>query len=222
MTLLKSSVLIGATGLIFLSSCTDINTPTDNKSQRTGEGAAIGAVTGAALGTIIAGNNGNDKAKGAVTGAVVGGVVGGLIGNSLDKQAAELQTQISNDRIIIIREGDKLIVRMPDDILFDVDSTQVKKPLRADLRVLARSLNNYPDTTVVVTGHTDNTGSAEYNQNLSLRRAQAVTSILTNNGVNANRLRARGRGESDPIATNQTPEGRAQNRRVEIVIRQRG
>ena len=115
--------------------------------------------------------------------------------------------------------GDRLIVTMPQDILFDVDSSAVRPGLRTDLATLAASLNQYPNTTVDVIGHTDNTGSAGYNQNLSQRRAQEVTAILQSNGVASNRLRSIGRGEDAPIASNLTAEGRAQNRRVEIIIR---
>lgn len=215
MTYLKIPTLTAAAGLILITGCTDIYTPTGSSNTRTGEGVAIGAASGAALGAIF----GKNGAESAVIGAVLGGVAGGLIGNQLDQQAAELQSQFGDGRISIIRDGDILIVRMPQDILFAIDSTSVSQALRSDLRVLARSLNKFADSTVVVFGHTDNTGSAAHNQILSEGRANAVADILVSNGVAGTRVRSRGRGEDEPIATNQTSQGRALNRRVDIIIR---
>jgi len=123
------------------------------------------------------------------------------------------------NNIDVINTGDELIVRMPQDILFAFDSDRVRPDLRADLFTLADSLQRYPDTTVQIIGHTDNVGSASYNQNLSERRASSVGSVLVNAGVPGSRLRIFGAGEDQPIASNLTEEGRAQNRRVDIVIR---
>lgn len=218
MTVLNISTLATMAGLLLVTACTDINTPTGKKHTRTGEGAAIGAATGAVFGSLVTGKNKN-RGKNAALGAVVGGIAGGLIGNQLDQQAAELEAQFSNDRIQIINDGNELTVIMPQDILFAIDSTAVKPELRSDLKVLAKSLQNYPDSVVVVFGHTDNTGSAAHNQLLSEGRAASVSSILASKGVASNRLRSRGRGEESPIASNLTPEGRSQNRRVEIIIR---
>lgn len=210
------SLVIGAASLLALSACTDPTFGPGGERQRTGQGAAIGAATGAVLGNITAG--GGDRTRNAVIGAAAGAIAGGLIGQQLDRQAAELRQDFGNDQIDVINTGSELVVRMPQDILFAIDSAQVNSGLRSDLGVLAQSLNQYPDTTVAVVGHTDNTGSASYNQGLSERRAQSVTSILTQNGVNPGRLRAIGAGENQPLASNLTPEGRAQNRRVEITI----
>jgi len=109
-------------------------------------------------------------------------------------------------------------VTMPQDILFDVSSSAIQPALRTDLATVATSLQNYPDTTVQVIGHTDSTGSAAYNQSLSERRANSVANVLLDNGVPSSRVRPIGRGEDQPVASNLTPEGRAQNRRVDIVI----
>lgn len=212
-------ILVGATaGLLALAACTDINTPTTNPNQRTQEGAGVGALTGALVG-IISGDTRSERTRGAVVGAIVGGAAGGLIGNQLDKQAAELQSAIGNDRIQIINTGEVLIVRMPQDILFATDSAALRGALRADLGALAANLQRYPGSTVEVTGHTDNTGSAAYNQSLSSQRASAVASVLIANGVSSGRIRTFGAGEDQPIASNLTVDGRAQNRRVEILIR---
>ena len=202
--------------LFALGACTDPAYGPGGERQRTAQGAAIGAGVGAAIGGTI--KSGDDRVENALIGAAIGGLVGGAIGNSLDKQAQELNQSLSND-IGVIRQGDALIVRMPQDILFPVDSAVVNPGLRADLFTLADSLNRYPDTTVAVVGHTDNTGSAAYNQDLSERRADAVRAVLINAGVSPARIRAIGAGENQPIATNQTADGRALNRRVDITIR---
>lgn len=192
-------------------------TPGGDPQNRTRDGAVIGGAIGAVAG-ILAGDDAEERRRGAAIGGLIGAGVGAAIGNNLDRQAAELE-QALDSRVGIVNTGDRLIVTMPQDLLFDVDSALVRADLRADLRVLASSLQDYPDTTVDIIGHTDNTGSAEYNQNLSARRAASVAAILSDGGVTRTRLRAFGRGEDDPIASNLTPEGRAQNRRVEIVIR---
>ncbi|RAP40871.1 hypothetical protein BYZ73_12930 [Rhodovulum viride] len=211
-------ILLTIAGALALGACTDPSVQTGDARQRTKEGAAIGAGLGAVTG-LIASNRGGNDAKSALIGAAVGAAAGAAIGNNLDKQAAELRQSFDNNQIGVVNTGNALIVTMPQDILFDTDSAAVRSGLRADLQTLAYSLNDYPNTTVDIIGHTDNTGSASYNQQLSTRRATAVASILTGAGVNSGRLRAYGRGEEQPIASNLSPEGRAQNRRVEIVIR---
>ncbi len=153
---------------------------------------------------------------------MIGASVGGVIGQQLDKQAQDLRRDIPNQDIQIENTGSELRVTMPQDLLFDIDSAFVRSDLQADLRALAGNLQDYPDTTVIITGHTDDTGSAGYNFDLSQRRASAVGNVLTDAGVGFDRVRTFGRGEDQPIASNATDEGRAQNRRVEIVIRPNG
>nr|MDA3857755.1 OmpA family protein [Roseovarius sp.] len=155
--------------------------------------------------------------KGAVIGGVLGAAGGAVVGSSLDRQAAELRQQLDND-VQITNTGDRLILTMPQDILFDVDSTTIYQGLRGDLLTVAQSLNSYPDTTVQVVGHTDSDGDAGYNQRLSERRANAVADVLLQGGVPSSRVRTFGRGENQPVASNLTAEGKRQNRRVEIVI----
>ncbi len=206
-------LVIGLTASAFvLSACTDPNTGELNRTQ-------TGALVGAGLGGLFGLSRDGDAPAEAVIGATVGAAIGGIIGNQLDKQAQELQRDLGGSGATVVNTGNQLVVTMPQDILFAVDSTVVQPGLQADLATLARSLNDYPNTTVDVIGHTDSTGSAGYNQNLSQRRAQAVTAILQANGVAPARLRSIGRGEDAPLATNLTEEGRAQNRRVEIIIR---
>ncbi|MBL3609055.1 OmpA family protein [Rhodovulum sulfidophilum] len=211
-------LLLTIAAVLALGACTDPSVQTGDARQRTKEGAAIGAGLGAVTG-LIASNRGGNDAKSALIGAAVGAAAGAAIGNNLDKQAAELRQNFDSNRIGVVNTGNALVVTMPQDILFATDSAAIQSGLRADLQTLAYSLNDYPDTTVDVIGHTDNTGSASYNQQLPPRRASAVASVLTGAGVNSSRVRAYGRGEEQPIASNLSPEGRAQNRRVEIVIR---
>jgi len=218
MTRTRSIALASTAGILLLTACTDINTPTNNTNQRTQEGIGVGALGGAIVG-ILSGDNAKERRRGAVVGAIVGGAAGGFIGNNLDKQAAELASAFDDDRIQIINTGEVLIVRMPEDLLFATDSTALRNELRNDLGALANNLQRYPGSTVEVTGHTDNTGSASYNQDLSSRRARAVASVLIANGVSSGRIRTFGAGEDQPIESNLSSEGRAKNRRVEIVIR---
>jgi len=209
--------LITASSLA-LTACTSPEITANDPNQRTKEGAVAGALVGGVLGALT-GDDGGERRRGALAGALIGGGVGAAIGYNLDQQAAELQSELGNGRIQIINNGDHLVVRMPDDILFDVDSAAVKSTLRADLQTLAGNLQRYPSSTIQVVGHTDNTGGAAYNQDLSERRASAVSSVLIGSGVSAGRINSFGNGESQPIATNLTPEGRALNRRVDITIR---
>ena len=185
---------------------------------KTKQGAIIGGLVGAVAGMSKSGDNSVERKQRAVRGALIGAGLGAAIGNELDKQAAELQRDMNNNDVIIQNTGDRLIVTLPQDILFAVDSTHITPSLRSDLSVLAQNLINYPNSTIQIIGHTDNTGSADYNQSLSTERALAVSSILQQNGIPQFRIQSTGRGESQPIASNLTPEGRAQNRRVDVVI----
>ncbi len=210
----KITLGLCAVSVAGLSACTDPAYMTGSQAERdeylqTKTGAVIGGILGAGVAAATDGN--------VLVGAAVGAGAGAIIGNQLDKQEAELRRDLGND-VIIENTGDRLIVTLPQDLLFAVDSFDVRADLRSDLANVATSLNKYPDTTVQVLGHTDNTGAASYNQTLSERRAGAVSSILIQNGVSASRVQTIGRGEDQSVASNLSPEGRAQNRRVEIVI----
>lgn len=189
-----------------------------NPGTGTNTKAQTGAILGAAVGGIIGATSDDDKLAKGVVGAAIGGAIGGAIGQQLDKQAADLRQDLGNDDVQIVNTGSELVVTMPQDILFATDSAVVYAGLQQDLAALAGNLQDYPNTTVQVIGHTDDTGTAEYNQELSTRRASAVAAILTANGVAPGRVIAYGKGEHSPIATNLTEEGKAQNRRVEIII----
>lgn len=208
---LTRPMLVLTAAALALSACTEAQMNDGRQNTRTGAlgGAAAGAIAGAAL-------SGGSR-KGVLLGAAVGGIAGAAYGDYLDRQEAALRGQLGSN-VQIVNTGDRLIVTMPQDILFATDSATLRPDLQGDLVTVARSLNEYPQTTVQVIGHTDNTGDAAYNQQLSARRAASVASILTANGVSAGRVQSFGRGEDQPRADNLTPEGRQQNRRVEIVI----
>lgn len=208
-------LLASAAALALLAGCTD---PTTGDLSRSQTGALTGAVAGAVLGRNV---GGGDRTRNMIIGTGVGAIAGGLIGQNLDRQAAELRRDLGGN-VGVVNTGQEIVVTMPQDILFAVDSAALRPDLRRDLQTVASSLLSYPDTTIIVTGHTDNTGSAAYNQSLSERRAGAVSGELIANGVPARRVVARGAGLTQPVASNATPQGRAQNRRVEIVIRPNG
>lgn len=214
----KISLAAALSGVLVLGACTDpgslVAQPGDPK-QKTKNGALIGAGAGALLGALI--SDDGDRGDGALIGAVLGGAVGAGVGYSLDKQEAELRQQLDSD-VVITNTGDRLIVTLPQDILFATDSTAVQDGIRDDLRALSQNVQKYPNSSLQIVGHTDWDGDASYNQQLSEGRARTVANILIANGVPQSRVQTFGRGEDQPVATNLTPEGKAQNRRVEIVI----
>ncbi len=206
------ALLLG--GAVAVAGCTDpaLLDPNADHSKAQ-QGALLGGVLGAGI-TAVTGGEGKNIALAAAAGAVAGG----LIGNQLDKQAAELRSQLANDGITVTNTGEQLVVSLPQDITFDTDSYTVRSSLRSEIGKVADNLVRYPNSSVQVIGHTDNQGDATYNFGLSQRRAGAVADLLQAGGVGYNRLQTIGRGEEQPIASNLTPEGRAQNRRVEIVV----
>ena len=214
MTLFRTPIVFAMAGALALAACTDPNQVNGNSGlNKTQQGALIGAGAGALVGQLIGGDT-----KGTVIGAAVGSAVGAGIGYDLDQQEADLRRDLGNDGVTITNTGDRLIVSLPQDLLFATDSFAVRSDLQDDLYSVAGNLQQYPDSTIQVIGHTDSDGDAGYNQTLSERRASAVAGILTDAGVPASRLRASGRGESQPVASNLDAQGKAQNRRVEIVI----
>lgn len=179
--------------------------------SKTQKGAAIGAAAGALGGAAVS----DDDTKGAVIGGALGALAGGLIGSYMDKQAAEME---EIEGATITREGDQLKVTFDNAILFDFDSSVLKPASQTQLDQVAMVLVKYPDTDILVMGHTDSKGSEEYNLTLSERRAASVRNYLEGQGVAPARIRSRGFGETVPVAENATELGRSQNRRVELSI----
>lgn len=186
-----------------------------NSLTKTQKGAGIGAVAGGTLGAIIGKKAGN-TAVGALIGGAIGGTAGAFIGRKMDRQAAEIKETVPGAEVT--RAGEGLIVKFPDGILFDFNKTEVKAAGKNNVDKLATSMENNPDTDILIVGHTDNVGADAYNMDLSQRRAQSVKSLIIADGVSGSRLKTEGRGETEPIGDNTTAAGRAQNRRVEIVI----
>jgi outer membrane protein OmpA-like peptidoglycan-associated protein len=179
------------------------------------KGAVIGASAGAAAGAAIGNANGS-TAKGAIIGAAIGGTAGAVIGHQMDQQAKEIKQGVPG--AIVERVGEGLQVTFASGLLFDTDSDVLNASARQNLSSLASSLDKYPGTDLLIVGHTDAVGTDSYNLSLSERRAAAVTNYLASQGVTRARLRPAGRGESEPVASNDTDAGRAQNRRVEVAI----
>jgi len=211
--LFKTPILLAAGAALTLAGCVNPNAYPDNPNARTQNGAIIGGMAGALVGA----QSDDDRLAKAVIGGAIGAALGGAIGASLDQQAAELRA--INPNFSVTNMGDYLIVNMPQDVLFATDSAALRPDLIASLGQVAQNLTSYPNSRIEVVGHTDNTGSAAYNMDLSQRRASAVASVLIQRGVPSSRLVAYGRGFDVPVASNATAEGRAKNRRVEIYIR---
>ena len=192
-----------------------------NSFTKTQKGAAIGAGAGGVVGAFIGKAAGN-TALGAVIGGAVGGTAGALIGHKMDKQAAEIKQTVPG--ATVVRQGEGIIVKFDSGILFDVDKTDLKAAAKTNLTNLSQSLNKNPQTNILVVGHTDDTGSDDHNMDLSIRRAEAVKSYIVSGGVSSARLSTQGKGESEPVAPNEKPDGqddpdgRQANRRVEFVI----
>lgn len=203
----KLSLVIYSLTLVLLVSCSSMN-----KSQK---GAVIGAAGGGATGAVIGRAAGN-TAMGAIIGATVGGVAGAVIGRQMDKQAAEMEREVPGAKIERVGEG--IVVEFSGKILFGFDKSDLTAEARENLNSLTDILNKYPDTDIVIQGHTDNKGTDKYNQDLSERRALAVSNYLITNKIAPRRLSTVGYGETTPKYSNDSDSGRAQNRRVEFLI----
>lgn len=184
------------------------------RPSRTGTGAAVGAGVGAVIGAI----SGGDRLERAAIGAGIGALAGAAVGNYMDRQEAELRRQLRGSGVGVTRRGDEIILDMPGDVTFDFDSASLRPAFFDVLDSVALVLREYERTVLVVDGHTDAVGSAEYNHDLSLRRADTVVAYLVNRGVRPVRIQAYGYGEQYPVATNRTAEGRSRNRRVELTL----
>ncbi|WP_299819955.1 OmpA family protein [uncultured Pontibacter sp.] len=188
---------------------------TSCNASRTAKGGAIGAGAGAVLGGAIGKATGS-TATGAIIGAAVGGTAGALIGRRMDKQAEELQRDLENAKVERVGEGIKITFN--SGILFSTNSAELQSGAKTEISQLATTLKKYPDTNILIEGHTDNTGSRDLNQALSERRAQSVANYAAQMGVDRSRITTQGYAFDQPVADNSTESGRAQNRRVEIAI----
>ncbi len=195
-----------------IAGCTTVNPYTgQTQTSKATWGTAIGAATGALVGS-------TQSSKGALIGGLAGAAVGGGVGYYLDAQAAELRAELVSTGVQVIESDDNIRLIMPGNITFKTDSADINSSFYPVLNSVAKVLNKYSNSTILVSGHTDNTGSAEYNLNLSRERAQSVAAYLEGQGVKSSRFEVLGMGYSNPIASNATQQGRTQNRRVEIKI----
>lgn len=212
---MKKIILMGLIWAMAFSSCA---TSQNNTGKGATYGAAGGAVAGAVLGQVI-GRDTQGTLIGAAAGAAIGGAAGAGVGHMMDKQEAEMRDALAaSDAAAVRREGDLLAITLKGDVTFDHDSDVVRPGLYNELNRIAQIMVKYPQTLIVVVGHTDSTGSDAYNQQLSERRAANVKKLLVQRGVQESRVSIVGFGKSQPVATNAMPEGRQMNRRVEIRI----
>jgi len=189
----------------------------DREVSRTAKGAGIGAAVGAVVGLLTGGDAAAHR-KNALIAAGVGALAGGAVGNYMDRQQAELRTQLRGSGVSVTRMGDNLTLNMPGNITFQSDSAELNASFYRVLDSVNVVLKKYEKTVIEVAGHTDSTGSAQYNQQLSERRANTVAQYLEAHGLRSDRVIAVGAGETRPVASNDTPEGRQANRRVELTL----
>jgi outer membrane protein OmpA-like peptidoglycan-associated protein len=200
--------------VVILAGCTTLNPETgEREPNRTGTGATVGAASGALIGFII-----GDDVKSAIIGAGIGGLTGAAVGHYMDEQERKLREDLDGTGVVVTRAGDNIQLKMPSSITFDSGMAVIKPEFHRVLDDIGDTLVKYESTVIQVAGHTDSVGSAEYNQQLSINRANSVKDYLVRDGVIPQRLLTTGYGESAPIADNATAEGRQQNRRVEITV----
>ena len=215
---MKKLMIGSLAAVVLLGGCTTMDPYTQqSKTSQATKGAGLGALGGAVLGAAVAGKG--DRNEGALAGAAIGGAIGGGIGYYMDQQEMRLRQELESTGVRVERVGDDIRLIMPGNITFATDSDRVEPSFYPVLDSVAKVLIRFENTQVAVEGYTDSTGSFEYNQQLSERRANSVARYLSSVGVSQLRLDARGLGPRYPIASNDTPAGRAMNRRVEIKIR---
>ncbi|MGP1478428.1 MAG: OmpA family protein [Capnocytophaga sp.] len=212
---MKRFVVLALAAAVLLSGCEAYNNT--NKAQR---GAVIGAAAGGLLGAILGNNlgDGQNSELGAVLGTVVGGAAGAVIGNQMDKQAKKIEEEIPGAEVKRVDDGIVVTFDENSGVYFATAKHDINQKSKETLDKLVSILNEYPETNVLVAGYTDNVGKAEYNMGLSKRRAQAVTNYFTSKGLVASRFTTKWYGKENPVADNATPEGRAKNRRVNVII----
>ncbi|MDO6675101.1 OmpA family protein [Tenacibaculum sp. 1B UA] len=215
---MKKSIIYSLS-ILFLAGTIFTSCKSIQNANNTQKGAAIGTAAGAVIGAVIGNNVGskNNSELGAILGGVVGGVAGGVIGNQMDKQAREIEEALPGAEVERVGEGIKLTLG-ENAVRFATNKATLTTTAKANLDKLVPVFKDYGDTNIVIYGYTDSTGRVEYNQTLSEKRANSVRSYLASKGVNNSRFETKGLGVKDPIATNDTAEGRSKNRRVEFAI----
>jgi len=215
---MKGQILALAALLWVLTGCTTNPYTGQQEASNTAKGAAIGAAAGAAVGALT-GDGGDDRRKRALIGAGIGALAGGAVGAYMDAQEAKLREQLAGTGVSVSRIGDDIVLNMPGNITFDVNRADVKASFYPVLNSVGLVLNEYQKTLIDVNGHTDSTGTVDYNMDLSVRRAQSVAAYLENQGILYTRIFTQGFGPHYPVSDNETEAGRQQNRRVELVLK---
>ena len=203
-------------GSLALSGCTSNPYTGESQAGKSGIGAGLGALVGAGVGVLSSSKK--DRGKGALIGAAGGAALGGGVGYYMDVQEAKLRDKMRGTGVSVTRQGDNIMLNMPNNVTFDSNSSSLKAAGTNTLSGVAMVLKEYPKTAVNVVGYTDSTGTRALNMRLSQQRAESVASTLIGQGVANNRLRTQGAGPDNPIASNSTEDGKAQNRRVEITL----
>lgn len=203
---------------VSLTACTTINPYTgEAQTSKAVIGAGIGALSGAVAG-LITGDDSRDRRKKALQGAGIGVLAGGAVGYYMDVQEAKLREKLKNTGVDVVRNEENIVLDMPSSITFDVGKSNINGNFYSVLNSVSQVVQEHDQTLIEIQGHTDSTGSNEFNQRLSEQRAAAVSQYFSSNGVNPVRLASYGHGENYPVASNDTDYGRQQNRRVEIVL----
>jgi outer membrane protein OmpA-like peptidoglycan-associated protein len=218
--LFRNAATLVLTMSILLAGCKTTNPYTgEEEMTNASQKAIMGAAGGAILGAVIGNNTGDgDAGRGAIIGAAAGGLAGAGIGKYMDKQEAIIRSRLQGTGVSVTRTGNNIILNMPNDVTFETAKDEIRPQAANTLDSVAIVLREFDQTLVNVNGHADSDGDADYNYSLSTRRAAGVSRYLAGRGVNSSRLNARGFGENQPLASNSTVAGKAQNRRVEIHI----
>lgn len=213
-------ILAGVSVVALLGACTTTD-PYSSTPRRnnTATGAIAGALGGAVLGYLTNTSNSSEGRKNAMIGAGIGALGGAAVGAYMDRQQRDLEAELSGSGVGVARQGDNLVLRMPSDVTFASNQSSINPRFNATLDDVAGVLARYDQSTIDIIGHADSDGADDYNLNLSRQRASSVAQYLVSRNVLADRIYVDGKGESEPVATNATAEGKAQNRRVEIMIR---
>ncbi|MGH8286804.1 MAG: OmpA family protein [Steroidobacteraceae bacterium] len=212
------SMALGMALAVLAAGCQTIDPYTQEKKvSKTTKGAAIGAISGAVIG-VLTGDDSRERRKRALIGAGAGALAGGAVGNYMDRQEAKLRAQLQGTGVSVTRNGNNITLNMPGNITFQTDSADLRADFFDVLNSVTLVVKEFDKTLVEVAGHTDSTGSDQYNQTLSERRANAVGQYLQSRGINSQRVLTVGGGENYPVASNDTPEGRQLNRRVELSL----
>jgi len=212
------NMALGMAFAVLAAGCQTLDPYTQEKKvSNTTKGAAIGAISGAVIG-VLTGDDSRERRKRALIGAGAGALAGGAVGNYMDRQEAKLRAQLQGTGVSVTRNGNNITLNMPGNITFQTDSADLRADFFDVLNSVTLVVKEFDKTLVEVAGHTDSTGSDQYNQTLSERRANAVGQYLQSRGINSQRVLTVGGGENYPVASNDTPEGRQLNRRVELSL----